>query len=78
MVSEAFRRMEDKQAEIQAVHDDLIRELSFKLKLDKSTVQRIVYRTCVTTGLPPADLAHIVNEFHIHMKDITHFEEEEE
>lgn len=77
MVSEAFRRMENKTAEVQTLHDDLILELSFKLKLDISTVQHIIYQTCVSTGFQPIEMAHIINEFHIHLKAITDHEEEE-
>lgn len=78
MVSNAFRLMENKTAEVQTLHDDLIQELSFKLKLDMPTVQRIIYQTCVSTGAQPVEAAHLINEFHIHLKAITDHEEERE
>lgn len=78
MVSKAYQKIEDETAEIQILHDDLIRELSFKLKLDKATVRRVIYQTCLTTSCRPIEVAHIANEFYIHLHEMTHFEEEDE
>lgn len=76
MVSEVFRQMEEKTAEALILHDDFIRELSFKLNLDKAIIKLIIYHTCITTGDRPVEVAHIVNEFHANLYEMTHLEED--
>lgn len=78
MVSDAFRRMEDKTAEVQMLHDDLVNTLAYKLNLDKSTIEQALYRTGVTTGVQIVEIAHIINEFHMHLKEILQPPEEEQ
>lgn len=78
MVSDAFRRVENKAAEVQILHDDFVESLAYRLEQDKSVIEQALYRTGVTTGIQIVEIAHIINEFHMHFKDITHPVEEEE
>lgn len=78
MVSDTYRKIEDITGQALILHDDLLKELENKLNQDRPILEQAVYRTCITTSLRPIDVAHVLNEFHMHLRDVIHGPKEEE
>lgn len=78
MVSDHYRKVEDDTARAQSIHDDILEELEFKLNRNKPIIEQAIYRTCVTAGFRPIEVAHVLNEFHMHLRDVVRGPREEE
>lgn len=78
MVSDYYRKIEDITGQALILHDDLLKELENKLNQDRPILEQAIYRTCVTTSLRPIEVAHVLNEFHMHLRDVVHGPREDE
>jgi hypothetical protein len=75
MVSEEYRKLEDRMASVQFLHDDIVEGIVEKLGREKAVIERVLYRTCVTTAVHLSEAAYIVNEFLIFLHEIEHVKE---
>ena len=71
MVSEAFRNLENKVAAEQSLHNDLVGEIARKLEKDARVIAEVLYHTSVTVAARPTELAFVVNEFLLHLREVT-------
>lgn len=69
MVSDLFRNLEDKLGNASVLYEDLIQEIVNKTKKDKAIIERIIHKTCVTTGLNPISAATYINEFLVFLNE---------
>ena len=70
MVSEAYRQLEHKVGAAAILQDELLEAIAYKLKKEKAVIEHLIFRTCVTVDAAPFAIAHVVNEFLIHLHEL--------
>ena len=77
MVSDEYRKLEDRMASVQFLHDDFVEGIAEKLGKEQSTIEQVLYRTGVATAAHLSEVAYLVNEFLIFLHEIEHGKEQQ-
>lgn len=71
MVSDAYREIENRTAQALFMQNELVGELMNKTGQGQLVIERALYFTSVTCGMRSTEIALVVNEFLVHLREMT-------